>query len=103
MAEMLGKREYESASCNIRYSQALPMSLRDSIREVHDLKTDKGMRGKGQGSRLMESVCKEADKAQMMLMLLADNEKLELWYNRFGFETLEKSDKFLMFRKPTVK
>lgn len=100
MSDMLGKRKHESASCELRYSKALPIELRQLVREVFNVKTDAGMRGKGHGSRLMESLVKEADKSKKVLILLPDNEKLELWYNRFGFERVQSEPVVLMMRKP---
>ena len=100
MSDMLGKRKHESASCELRYSTALPIEFRRLVREVFNVKTDSGMRGKGHGSRLMEAVSKEADKSKKVLMLLPDSEKLELWYNRFGFERVQAEPKILMMRNP---
>lgn len=96
---MLGKREFEGASCWVRMMTDLPMQLRDSVRLIHDLKTDKGMRGKGQGTKLLQQVCEEADKAQKVLILMPDNDKLETWYNKFDFKRTQDNP-VIMVRNP---
>ena len=83
--KMLGHREYEQASCTIRMIADLPMSLRDSVRLVHDLYTTPGKTGQGEGTKLLKSVCEEADSLGITLILMPDNDKLEAWYNKHGF------------------
>jgi len=100
MSDMLGRRKYETATCEIRYSQAIPFELRMVVREVFNVKTESGMKGKGQGSKLMQAVIEEADKAQKILILLPDTEKLELWYSKYGFELVQTNPAHLMMRKP---
>lgn len=100
MSDMLGKRKYESATCEVRYSLALPVELRQAIREVFNVKTASGMRGKGHGSKLMEQICIEADKADKILILLPKDDKLEKWYNRFGFDIIQTEPAVIMMRKP---
>lgn len=95
----LGKREYQDSSCWIRMMADLPMGARDSVRLVHDLQTAKGMQGKGQGTRLLRSVCIEADKDGMTLILMPDSEKLEKWYNGFDFQRVQ-DEPVLMVRTP---
>lgn len=96
---MLGKREYEGASCWIRMMTDLPMSMRDSVRLLHDLKTDKGMRGKGHASKLLTQVCEEADSIGMTIILMPDDGKLEAWYNKVGFERTQDKP-VIMVRQP---
>ncbi len=97
-AEMLGIRRFDTATCVVRYSLALPASLQDNVREIHDVKS--GMKGKRHGSKLMELVCSEADRLQKILILLPDSVKLEKWYNGFGFETVQSEPVSLMARNP---
>jgi ribosomal protein S18 acetylase RimI-like enzyme len=97
---MLGKREYEGASCWIRMMTDLPMQLRDGVRLVHNLKTDKGMRGKGQGTKLMQQVSAEADKERITLILMPDSELLQKWYNKFGYAIVQQ-EPVLMVRQPS--
>jgi ribosomal protein S18 acetylase RimI-like enzyme len=96
---MLGKREHLGASCWIRMMTDLPMQLRDGIRLVHDLKTDKGMRGKGQGSALLKEVNEEADKHLITLILMPDSELLQKWYNKHGYVIIQQNP-VLMMREP---
>ena len=98
MSDMLGKRKYGSAVCELRYSTALPIDLRQAVREVFNVKSD--VKGKGDGSKLMQSIAEEADKANKMLILIPDNEKLEKWYGKFGFEKVQTEPSVLMLRKP---
>lgn len=79
---------------------ALPIEYRQLVREVFNVKTDAGMRGKGHGSKLMEQIIKEADKAGKILLLIPDSEKLELWYNRYGFNKVQSEPVSLMMREP---
>lgn len=99
---MLGKRKHESATCELRYSLAMPVELRQVVREVFNVQTAPGMRGKGHGSRLMEAICKEADQAHKILMLLPANSKVETWYSRFGFVVAQVEPVHLMIRNPAV-
>lgn len=98
--DMLGKRKYESASCELRYTMALPVELRQTVREVFNVQTDKGMRGKGHGSKLMQEIAEEADKAQKILLLIPQSELLQKWYKRVGFELIQDEPP-LMMRKPS--
>jgi N-acetylglutamate synthase-like GNAT family acetyltransferase len=99
--DMLGKRRYESASCELRYTQALPYELRQTVREVFNVQTDKGMRGKGHGSKLMQEIAKEADQAQKILLLIPATDLLQKWYNIVGFEVIQSEPVVLMMRKPS--
>jgi predicted GNAT family N-acyltransferase len=99
---MLGKRTFEGASCWIRIMTDLPMQLRDGVRLVHDLKTEKGMRGKGQGTKLMHMVCDEADKELRTLLLMPDSDMLQKWYSKFGFVKVQDEPKVLMMREPKI-
>jgi predicted GNAT superfamily acetyltransferase len=57
-------------------------------------------RGRGHANRLMENVCKYAEKHELTLLLEVqqfgyadrdspDNSGLKTWYRKFGFESLE--------------
>ena len=87
--DMLGKRQFESATCYVRYSQALPVHLRQGIREVFDLHTAKGMRGRGHGTQLMKAICREADASGKVLMLMPVDDKLAKWYSTFAFDIIQ--------------
>ena len=87
---MNGIRTYKQASVEIRESDSIPPHLRDSVREVFDLKS--AAPGQGQGSELMWRLSAEADRKRMVLMLLVTqpdedgNKRLVEWYGRFGFK-----------------
>lgn len=95
---VLGKRNHEGASCNVRLA-AVPLSLKGSVLEINDLKTEPGMRGRGLATKLVAKICKEADLAKKLLILIADNVSLEKWYNKHGFERIQDSP-ILMLREP---
>lgn len=99
MNTMLGRREYKEATCFVRMMTDMPMQFRDSLRLIHDLKTAKGMQGRGQGTTLMNLLCEEADQEQKILMLMPDSDKLEKWYNKFGFERTQENP-VIMVRNP---
>ena len=77
----------------------LPTSLRDGVRLIHDLHTPGGMRGKGLGTKLLKSVCKEADLDGTTLILMPDSDKLEKWYNTHDFKRVQ-DEPVLMIRVP---
>jgi len=56
-------------------------------------------RGKGEGTELLKEVCSEADEKRIMLVLIADTEKLAMYYERFGFMAIQKNP-ILMVRSP---
>lgn len=96
---MLGKRQYMDATCNVRMNTGLPLRSQKLVYEVHNLQTAPGMRGKGQGTKLMQQICADADRLGKILMLVSDNTQLEKWYNKFGFERVQEKP-ILMFRHP---
>jgi ribosomal protein S18 acetylase RimI-like enzyme len=98
---VIGKREFEGASCWIRMMTDLPMQLRDGVRLVHNLKTDKGMRGKGQGTELLRRICAEADREGVTLILMPDNELLQKWYSKVQFSVVQTEPSVLMVRPPS--
>jgi len=95
---MLGTRKYESASCLVRLSPVLPLSVRSSVREIHGLASAEP--GQGHGTKLMQSIAKEADSSKMTLILIADTERLEKWYEKFGFKTAQEKPVIMMIRIP---
>ena len=89
-----GTRTLGSASCLIRYSQLADVSVRGKLREVCELKSER--RGEGHGSKLIESVCAEADKAGVTLLLTADDKTLGRWYHRHGFRAIQEQPLVMM-------
>jgi len=95
---MLGMRTFRSASCILRLSPLLPSSVRNSVRDLRALKSDDP--GSGHGTKLMQAIAKEADSCNMTLILIADTEKLEKWYEKFGFKTAQREPAITMIRVP---
>lgn len=93
--DALGKRTIGDATCYLRFSQAVPVHLRQTIREVYDVKVPKGMRGKGSGTRLIKAICAEADHADKVLILLPLEDKIK-WYTSLGFEQIQDSPPIMM-------
>ena len=80
------------STCLIRICAALPLSLRKKVLEVCRLVTPEPSRGKGQGSALLSSVCREADRHGKSLVLMVDNgdlDKKTQFYEKFGFNVLQ--------------
>ena len=93
-----GRHSYKSASCKLGYSQLVDANLRGGLRELSHLEaTEPGL---GHGTELLKRIGKQADEANITLMLTADTHKLAEWYAReFGFWTLQETP-HLMIRQP---
>jgi N-acetylglutamate synthase-like GNAT family acetyltransferase len=93
------------ASCNVRNCAAVPRDIQPMVREIHDLKTPTGERGKGKASFLLSALASEADKYGISLLLLVDQanrSKLCTLYARFGFIITQDDEKAcVMIRNPT--
>lgn len=96
-----GTIQLGNASLHIGYPQIIPGNLRGFAREITELFVPEEFRGKGEASELLKEVCNEADDKKLMLVLIADTERLALFYGRFGFEVIQKSP-ILMARSPKV-
>lgn len=103
-----GFRRVGAAHCQIREADILPEHMRKGTRMVTDVYTEPEQSGKGYGTTLMHSICQEADKMGMMLILQPKpfghaslpQEELEVWYAvRFGFQMIQL-DPMLMARMP---
>lgn len=86
------------ATCRVRRSLAFPAHLRDGIRELAKLQVPATERGKGYATSLVHKVCREADKAGVVLVLWPQpfgdgemtQEQLVAWYGReFGFQVIQ--------------
>lgn len=95
-----GTRELNGASCKVLKPVALPMHMHNDVREVTKLEVPAELRGQGLAAALMESVCAEADKFKMILILTVDpfgdgtmsREDLANWYaTTFNFHELPGS------------
>lgn len=100
--KMVGKRVWESASCELVISKALPPKMRPEIRELVRLGVPEADRKKGYASQLLHDVCREADGHDLTLLLSIegdDKERLCNWYARYGFMPIQVRP-LLMARMP---
>lgn len=103
-----GPRSVGAASLRIRQCPALPPALQKTTRELVNLETTFAEQGKGYATTLIHKVCREADAANLVLVLTpqpyGDNinlskQQLEEWYERsFGFHTIQTEPMTLMAR-----
>jgi hypothetical protein len=100
------------ASCRVRQTAAVPVSLRESTRELAALTVLACQRNKGFATSLVHKVCREADRAGIVLMLwpkpwgdsagLSQSQLID-WYGReFGFVQIQPEPP-LMARQPGAK
>lgn len=97
------------ATCRVRRSNAVPMQMREGVRELCSLEVPAAEQGKGYATTLVHKVCREADEAGVVLILWpqpwGDNiamsrNQLAEWYAReFGFQAIQP-DPLLMARMP---
>jgi len=92
-----GTRELNGASCKVLKPAALPAHMHNDIREITKVEVPAELRRQGLATALMESVCKEADKFKMVLILTVEpygdgtmsREELVNWYaTTFNFHEL---------------
>jgi GNAT superfamily N-acetyltransferase len=94
---VLGKGQ---AACKIRRCTALPVNMHERTREVHSVQVNPDLRGQGFGTTLMHRVCREADNANVTLVLFVgafdqrddgmDDAALLKWYTaNFGFVAIQ--------------
>jgi N-acetylglutamate synthase-like GNAT family acetyltransferase len=97
------------AVCRVRRCMALPEHMRDGTREITGLSVTAGRRNEGLGTTLMHKVCREADEANIVLVLFPepfgggemDQDRLMQWYaDRFGFQIVQMAPEPLMARMP---
>jgi N-acetylglutamate synthase-like GNAT family acetyltransferase len=104
-----GIRKVGPASVKVRQTNAIPLHMRARTREVTALEVPEAEQRKGYATTLMHKVCREADAANIVLILwpnpYGDNIALSRaqlidWYARqFGFSAIQ-SDPVLMARLP---
>jgi len=94
-----GTIQLGNASLHIGYPQIVPGNVRGFSREVTELFVPEEFRGKGEATELLKDVCTQADDEKILLILIADTEKLALYYGRFGFTAIQNAP-ILMIRKP---
>ena len=103
-----GDRSVGPAKLRVRQCPALPPALQKTTRELVNVETPFAEQGKGYMTTLIHKVCREADKAGLVLVLTpqpyGDNinlsaQQLEDWYARsFGFCVIQTVPMTLMAR-----
>lgn len=97
-----------SASCRLRYSQAVPSHLRGGLLEITHLTTPEAEQGKGHAGRLIEKICLQANADRFILLTMPQpfgdvamsKDELSRWYiRRFGFEVLQDHPVQLLVRR----
>lgn len=103
-----GPRHHKQASLRIAVCEALPAHMQPRTREIVSLRCTNPR--KGYATALMLSVCREADRAGMVLLVQPGafdegmtTEQLARWYGRLGFQELPKDEgqPTMMARPPT--
>lgn len=94
-----GTVQLGNASLHIGYPQCVPGNLRGFAREITEFFVPEEFRGKGEGTALLQEVCEEADNKDILLLLIADTEKLARYYELFGFSIIQASP-LLLARRP---
>lgn len=93
-----GIRQYGAASLTISFCAGLPDKMKLDVREVSHVECLMALRGRGDATRLMQEVCREADASDIILVLSVkpfgehpplDETQLEAWYTRFGFSRIQ--------------
>ncbi len=87
-----------NASLYLGYSGIVAPNKRGLLREITDFVAKPA--GTGDGTKLLESVCEQADINNIILMLKADTKRLQAYYTKFGFITIQANSDILMARQP---
>jgi len=88
-----------NASLHIGYSQIIAPNQRGLAREITEFFVPEEHRGKGDGSELLKEVCEQADSERLLLLIIADTERLANFYYLHGFKTIQEKP-ILMVRSP---
>lgn len=101
-----GKVTVGAASARLSYSQMVAPHLRGRMRELSALTVDQAQRGTGCATALLKSVCADADKAGVLLLVVVEPfgdaplsvEQLRDWYARHGFKVIQEAPAVVMAR-----
>lgn len=96
----LGFRDCGPAKCHLGHSKALP----GQVVELSKLNVPEQFRRKGWANRLLENVCREADRDYLPLVLMVDAPEPHLLklYNKHGFRLSQIEPACLMIRAPRI-
>ncbi len=99
-----GQRTHKKASLRVAVAECLPVEMWEKTRELVDVISENQQRG--EAAALIRSVCNEADKANLVLILQPipfseglTVDKLKMFYSKFGFAEIQ-ADPCLMSRVP---
>ena len=95
-----GTVQLGNASLHIGYTQIIPPTKRGLAREITEFYVPDRHRNLGEGTRLLEEVCGQADDGNIILILMADTVKLKEFYEKFGFKMIQDGNNILMARQP---
>lgn len=100
-----GLRTHHSASLRVAVPTGLPEEMQSQVCELISVRSDSPR--KGHATALMWTVCAEADREWITLMICPrkfddgmDDEKLVPWYEKFGFVVFQQEPVMLMARSP---
>lgn len=100
----LGLRDHKSATLRIATPECIPEEMRERVREILSVHSTNPR--KSHATLLMHQVCAEADCAGILLILQPHkfdegmpDEKLEDWYEKFGFVRIQTDPVVLMARQ----
>lgn len=96
-----GTVQLGSATIHIGYAGIVPPNMRGFARELTEFYVPEEHRNKGEGSELLKEVCDQADQHRILLIIMADNDRLADFYARFGFQQIQISP-ILMIRPPMI-
>lgn len=104
-----GFRAHKAASLRVAIAECLPEDMREGTREIISLASINPR--KGHATTLLWTVCHEADEARIVLILQPrsfgdgemDDERLERFYGKFGFQVIQREPVVLMARLPDMR
>jgi GNAT superfamily N-acetyltransferase len=91
-----------NASLHVGYSGIVPPNKRGLLREITEFFVPENQRGKGEGTILLNDVCDQADQQNLILLIKADSPRLQRFYERHGFMTVQDGCDIIMLRKPVL-
>lgn len=104
-----GDRRVGPATLRVRQTNAVPERMRGRVREVCCVEVPHTEQNKGYGTTLLHKVCREADDANIVLVLwpmpfgenisLSKQQLIDWYRDRFGFQCIQP-EPYLMARMP---
>ena len=91
-----GARSFGAASLIVAMPTALPPYMQGRVRELVGVHVPEGQRHQGLASELLSRTLREAKRKNTVLMLTVEDDPLEAFYARFGFQAIQRTPKILM-------